>query len=350
MSLSLMSSISKFGISNLKVADILTVISGTVTQSTYNGYKVYTVKSNAQLTINSQAGTSFNIAVVGGGGGSGVTTSGYGNGGTGAGAGGNVTYYQTSSIVSDTINITVGNGGAKQNSGGTSSITFTTNTSNNRSAIGGGPGANYGDSSIAVSGGNSGGSGADAAFYPTTVTRTSGNRNQAGTGTNRGGNGGQRGSGGGAGAGGAGYGCGGYIGYIDPDNNGNANIAFQNNSTGTTSTKNHGGDGIKIPLPGFNPNLYFGGGGGGTTDYNNGYVSAGNGGKGGGGGGGTRSGNTPGNGNTNSINPGTNGTNTTSGGNGGANTGGGAGGAWYDTVSGSNAGIGGSGVVIITFQ
>jgi hypothetical protein len=75
----------------------------------------------------------------------------------------------------------------------------------------------------------------------------------------------------------------------------------------TTASTNHyrcdGGDGINIPLSGFNPAWYFGGGGGGTEPYNN-YTGqmCGNRGKGGGGAGSRKANTVNATGDTNSIN------------------------------------------------
>ena len=106
---------------------------GTKTQ--VGNYMVHTFTSSGSFQVLSGA-KNVEYFVVGGGGGSGSYSSINGTGGSGGGGGGNVVYYSTGTITQDTIDVVVGNGGSVGNNGGTSSITFTTNASNNRNAIG----------------------------------------------------------------------------------------------------------------------------------------------------------------------------------------------------------------------
>jgi hypothetical protein len=119
-------------------------------------------------------------------------------------------------------------------------------------------------------------------------------------------------------------------------------------ASGYTASTGHyrcdGGDGISIPLAGFNPAWYFGGGGGGTGPYNN-YTGqmCGNGGKGGGGAGSRRADTVNGLGDTNSIVAGGNSSQTQAGA-GAPLSGGGGGGSWV------TPGAGGSGCIIFAIS
>ena len=105
-----------------------------------------------------------------------------------------------------------------------------------------------------------------------------------------------------------------------------------------------GGDGINIPLSGFNPAWYFGGGGGSTGPYNNfSGQMCGNGGKGGGGAGSRKADTVNALGDTNSIVAGGNSSQSQAGA-GAPLSGGGGVGSW------STPGAGGSGCVIFAIS
>jgi hypothetical protein len=287
--------------------------------STTNGaYKIYAYTTvgtytNA-ITITAPVGLVIQIFAIAGG----------GSGGQDQGGGGGAGGVLQSSITisgSDTVSLTLGDGGPGTGSGANGSnttVSFTNNTGNNMTCVGGGRGAGY--SSVAGSGGSGGGGSYWTSTPPGTGTASQGNAGGA-YGTSYGTNGG----GGGAGAvGGAG--------------------------TGTTNAGN-GGDGIKINttlLTYFAGSTYAnywwagGGGGGGSSDN----VYGGNGGKGGGGGGSANN-YTAGTGDTNGINTGGNGTVglAKTGGAGGTNTGGGGGGC--SQSGGTIGGKGGSGIILI---
>jgi hypothetical protein len=154
-------------------------------------------------------------------------------------------------------------------------------------------------------------------------------------------------SGGGGGNACGGYSCGGrnQVGTMTL-----AQSTPNGKATGYTASTEHyrcdGGDGINVPLSGFNSAWYFGAGGGGCGSYNggSGYAFAGNGGKGGGGGG-SKKNETGGNGSgdTNLINSGGNATSTQAG-SGAALSGSGGGGSW------GTPGAGGSGCVIFAIS
>jgi mucin-19 len=322
------------------VPALYSISSGSYTQYTYDGYTVLVFSTSGSISFNGAGNKTVNCAVVGGGGSGGYP----GGGGSGGGGAGGVLYLTLSNLDNDTCTFTVGQGGAVptalgQGNGGTSSISFATNTGLNRSAEGGGRGCSYpsnGSSAAAGSGACGGGGPADATFKGFNAGALGAALDQEhlpGSGSI-----GYPGgfgfwssshcpSGGGGGMRCGGYSCGGRnvvgpctLAYSTP--NGMA--------AGYTPSTNHyradGGDGINIPLSGFNPAWYFGGGGGGTGSYNSftGQM-CGNGGRGGGGAGARRADTINATGDTNSINAAGNGS-LNQAGNGAPLSGGGGGG------------------------
>jgi hypothetical protein len=300
--------------------------------SIFNGitYKIYAFKSTGvTYSFNYSCSSTSNIYIlaVGGGGGGGLDQG-------GGGGGGGVIQSTTSLLGSDVISITVGGGGATETNGSNTTVNWTTATSKNITATGGGHGGTY--SIVSTSGGSGGGGGGARG----NATNNAGSSGTAGQGN----------------AGGSGYvtsgtalhaGGGGGAGYAGDD------FSTPRAFNGVTYYGS-GGNGIICSLPGFATsiygNYYWGGGGGASSYYTFSYNSvtinySGVGGLGGGGGGGiydTSSYPAPiSDTSSTAINLGTSGT-TTSIGNGGVNTGGGGGGG----SSGSGR-AGGSGIVII---
>jgi hypothetical protein len=151
------------------VPALYTVSSGNYTQYSYDGYTVLVFSTSGSISFSGAANKTVNFAVVGGGGSGGHVS----HGGSGGGGGGGVLYLTLSGLDNDTCAFTVGQGGSVptalgQGNGGTSSISFSTNTGLNRSAAGGGRSASYpsnGVSAAAGSGGSCGGGGpADVTF------------------------------------------------------------------------------------------------------------------------------------------------------------------------------------------
>ena len=262
--------------------------------------------------------------IVAGGGGGGMDMGG------GGGAGGFID--TTFTLSAGTYNITVGQGGTGAPAAGTngqpSNHRFTIPALNGGNssigsiltAIGGGAGGSSYINYTPKSGGNAGGSGGGHSGY-SGPNGTGGGLGTAGQG-NRGGHGGgsyRSGGGGGAGAIGGGGPAGGSY-------NANGGAGLQSNILGTT--------------------YYFAGGGGGSGYSENG----GNGGIGGGGGGAV--GSTTGGAGLNNGSAGGGGTRGTQtnkpGGDAGANTGGGGGGGSHYN-SNNKGGIGGSGMVVISY-
>jgi hypothetical protein len=126
------------------VAALYTVASGSYTTYTYSGYTVLVFSTSGSISFSGAASKTINCAVVGRGGSGGFVS----GGGSGGGGGGGVLYLTLTGLDTDTCSIVVGQGGVVptglgQGKGGTSSISFTTNTSLNRSAAGGGRGSSY---------------------------------------------------------------------------------------------------------------------------------------------------------------------------------------------------------------
>ena len=124
----------------------VTSVSGIVSTSILNGYRVMTATSNASITLSNY--TKIGLILVGGGGSSGSNTGAYGSSG---GGGGGATYYMNcanSTINTNTINITVGNRGEA------------VKNSNTITRVNGNPGSNsiidFGNSNITCGGGGGG--------------------------------------------------------------------------------------------------------------------------------------------------------------------------------------------------
>jgi hypothetical protein len=177
---------------------------GTFTSATSGGYTIFRFTGNGNIVSLNPSGQTVTVyyLIVGGGG-----AGGFDKGG-GGGAGGLLqdSFTMTST---DTITVSVGSGGTSGASaaivqangrGGNSSITFLTNTSNNKTADGGG----YGGSStngLPGNGGSSGGSGNGTANTNTsTPTPQQGNIGGSSSSNNYGGGGGGAGGGGGIGS------------------------------------------------------------------------------------------------------------------------------------------------------
>jgi hypothetical protein len=337
---------------------LFTVSSGSCTQSTYDGYTVIVFSTSGSILFNEAASKTINCAVIGGGGSGGYP----GGGGSGGGGAGAVLYLTLSGLDNDTCSFVVGQGGAVptalgQGNGQSSSISFSTNTGFNRTAEGGGRGASYpsnGSSAAPGSGGCGGGGPADATFKGFNngaLGAALDTEHQPGVGSvgfpgsfgfwNS--SYGPSGSGGGMACGG--YSCGGRnvvgpctLAYSTP--NGMA--------PGYTPSTGHyrcdGGEGINIPLAGFNPAWYFGAGGGASGSYGSftGQM-CGNGGKGGGGAGSRKGDTINGSGDSNSINASSNSTQSVAS-SGAPLSGSGGGGSWFQ------AGGGGSGCIIFTIS
>jgi hypothetical protein len=340
------------------VPALYTVNSGNHTEYSYNGWTVLVFSTSGSISFNGAANKTVNCAVVGGGGAGGFP----GGGGSGGGGAGGVLYLTLSNLDTDVCSFTVGQGGAVptgygQGNGGTSSISFTTNTGLNRSATGGGRGASYpsgGVSAAPGSGGCGGGGPSDCTFSGFNANGNGGTldvEHQPGT-ASIGFNGGFGfwNSSFGPSAGGGGMACGGYScggrNQVGPCVL--AHSTPNGKASGYTASTGHyrcdGGDGINIPLSGFNPAWFFGGGGGGTGPYNN-YTGqmCGNGGKGGGGAGSRKADTVNALGDTNSIVAGGNSSVSVAGA-GAPLSGGGGGGSW------STPGAGGSGTVIFAIS
>jgi len=287
----------------------ISTITGNYKTSNYGNYILYVFTDNSSVVFNT--GITFNILAVGGGGGGGCNQ-------PGGGGGGGVVQQTVKTTSGNTVNINIGKGGYstvnpnKAYPGQNTTVVFSTSTSNNITAFGGGEGGSY-----QYDAGN-GGSGGGVGWT---------NTNKSGSGiSGQGNNGGIGYYGGGGGAGGPGENCG---------------------PQGTHA--GNGGPGIKSQLPGIvnsEYGKYYWGGGGGAGSAGNTNGPGGNGGLGGGGGGSVNGG-TIGKGDTNGLNVATDGKSGMGmvGGNGGVNTGGGGGGS--SQSGGTLGGNGGSGIVII---
>ena len=310
---------------------------------TNGSYKIYAYKTTGSTnTISVTGASAFNpaklqIFAIGGGGSGGAEQA-------GGGGGGGVVQSIITLTSNDTISVTVGDGGPSSSrgvTGGNTTIGFTTNTSYNITAYGGGGGSAYGTgpnldvngTAIATSNVGSGGGGGSSG--PTVGGQTTSTYTLSGTTYPQGYAGGtysSRANGGGGGAGGTGFPG------IDVTDSGAGGTGIQIN----TSILNYFSGG-SIDSKAIS-NLWWAGGGGGGLARTG--TSAGSGGKGGGGGG-SIVGGTPGTGDTNGLNNGSNGItgNTIAGGVGGTNTGGGSGGG---SQGGGGIGAkGGSGIVLI---
>jgi len=294
-----------------EAASFITATGGT--ETTCGDFKIHTFTGPGTFTVSSLANGPTNplggpnnvdYLVVAGGGGGGPYTG-------GGGAGGHRTTFPspgcnagTFPVTATTFPITVGSGGAADNSGSNSVFSTITST-------GGGKGGSFG--CAGASGGSGGGGGNNEGPPCTSNPGGAGNTppvspsqgNPGGSGNNNPGSGpyGQRHGGGGGGAAGSG-------------------------GNGNTSNSGPGGNGVANSITG--SSVTRAGGGGGSRDFRCATGSSGSGGTGGGGAG------------QNSGGP--------SGGfgeNGTANTGGGGGGGGFP---GPNAGTGGSGIVIIRYK
>ena len=321
-------------------------ITSYVNTSTYN---TYVFLSSGTLTLTNVVNVTLNImAVAGGGGGAGGAFGAYQISG---GGGGEVAFKSITISGNDTVTITIGSGGNGGNyslgvaslttssnvngqKGGSTIVSFSTNTSSSFTCNGGGGGrhswlysnANYGNNTsirnmnLQIGGSESGGVNGSGQSSSNVVKTAGGYGNMGGIQAS----GFTSGGGGGAGS----------IGSNAPNN----------------STSGSGGSGITMNgnLTGVTSNLYFGAGGGAFGWGSTSPGVAGNGGNGGGGGGGggnNGSACTPGTGQGGtyaSASGGNGGNRDTPGGNGATNSGSGGGGG------GSAGGNGGSGIVIIT--
>jgi hypothetical protein len=303
-----------------------------------NGYVIHTFTQNGTFSFNNAQNAVIYILAVGGGG-SGTLYNGIGGGGGGGGGG----MVERAILVngSDTINISIGNGGGSgpfstPSSGGSTYVSFNTNSQQNIVAYGGGGAgsAQYGGSG---SQGQTGGCGGGAQGDYTVVGFLSSPGFQGGgcpiapITTNASNPGGSSYGGSGGGGGGAG-----------------GNSVWNNTSNGYG---NQGGPGKLCVLPGISTyynNVYWAGGGGGGSANSQNQGGWCNGGIGGGGGAWSGTGSTSsGGGNTWNGVAGSNST-TSQGGNGAPNTGGGGGGGGALTNGvGYSGGYGGSGIVVI---
>jgi hypothetical protein len=101
---------SYINVTGKNVENTVTLVSGSVSTTNNNGYKVITATSTASFTL--LTNTKIGFILVGGGGGGGANGSNFGSCG---GGGGGATYYMNynnSTINTNNINITVGTGGA----------------------------------------------------------------------------------------------------------------------------------------------------------------------------------------------------------------------------------------------
>jgi hypothetical protein len=260
---------------------------GSPTVTTVSGKTCVQFTGSGSITI-SQAGT-VEVLVIGGGGGGGARIGG------GGGAGGYL-YDASAYLISGTLTVTVGAGGAGATTGTAANARIgTVSRLGSYYAPGGGGGASSSSAGVGMISqtGSSGGGGAYVVAVQTGASGTTGIGNSGGNGTNSGGESG--GGGGGASATGA---------------------------NGSGATAGAGGAGTSSSITG-SAVTRAGGGGGGANN--------GTGGTGGSGGGGAGTGNN------------TNGTAGT------VNTGGGGGGGGYLSDPAGSGGAGGSGLVILLF-
>ena len=285
------------------------ITSNATTTTTSGGYNILVFLTSGNVVLNSMpARTLYYLSVAGGGGAMGGNSGGGGGGGVLQGS----LYYPPGS---DTITITVGNGGPNvQNGfGGNTSLTFLNNTSLNQLSIGGGCGL----SNTGSGKGGSGGGGIDGSSI------------------------------GGAGIPGQGNNGGDFFSNSKGTSTGGGGGAGSVGQSASSQSGGGGGNGVLCTQPGISsyyPTYYWGGGGGGRfANFGTGTGNGGTGGLGGGGGGGADSlGNRPGGAGLNNGGS----SNGVSGGSGGANTGGGGG---AGTQSGTG-GSGGSGIVVLAYN
>jgi hypothetical protein len=277
-----------------------------ITATVTPGNNQFTFTSSGSYTVNTNVYIYFLVVAGGGGGGqNGDRTGG------GGGAGGYIINKDGVNCVPGTYNVIVGTGGVV-NTSGSNSVIYVNDVS--YTAYGGGAG---GSNNNLPSTGGSGGGGRHSQRTGANGTVGQGN------------------------AGGGGYDNGNNI-FSGAGGGGGSTVGQDGRSI--SANGGNGGSGILVTstssdtyyLPKINNNLALCGGGGGGAQSTNGSATQGNGGNGGGGKGAYYGG----------ISGGDNGTS------GQANTGGGGGGAAYIINNGGtkNAGSGGSGLVIITYN
>jgi hypothetical protein len=246
--------------------------------------------------------TAVEVLVVAGGGSGGYGESNVNGGGGGGGGAGGLIYNQNFSVIPGTaLTVTIGNGGASPGSSTSAGNNGGNSVFGSLTAIGGGAGGggDFEGTNAGATGGSGGGAGGDGTYGPTIFSAGTAGQGFAGGARNGTTN---RAAAGGGGAGGVG-------------------------SSGTPGANSTGTGGAGGPGLGFNISgtlQYYGGGGGGgaSNNFSSGVVNS-SGGIGGGAAGGGATGPS----------------------NGTANTGGGGGGGY-----GSNAGAGGSGIVIVRYS
>jgi len=245
--------------------------------------------------------TEVEVLVVAGGGGGGYGESNVNGGGGGGGGAGGVIYSNSQSITpGSAITVTVGAGGAVLANSGSAGNNGANSVFGSLTAIGGGAGGggDFEGSNAGATGGSGGGAGGDGTYGPSIFSAGTSGQGFAGGARNGSTN---RAAAGGGGAGGAG-----------------SSATALANGTGKGGA---GGPGLGYNISGTFTYYAGGGGGGASNNFASGVVNS-DGGVGGGGSGGGASGPS----------------------NGTANTGGGGGGGY-----GSNAGAGGSGIVIVRY-
>ena len=270
-------------------------------------YNAAIVRDNLVLCLDAANPKNYNLTevevlVVAGGGGGGYGENNVNGGGGGGGGAGGVIYSNSQSITpGSAITVTVGAGGAVLANSGSAGNNGANSVFGSLTAIGGGAGGggDFEGSNAGATGGSGGGAGGDGTYGPSIFSAGTSGQGFAGGARNGSTN---RAAAGGGGAGGAG-------------------------SSATAGPNNTGKGGAGGPGLGFNISGTFtyyacGGGGGASQNFSSGPVNS-EGGIGGGGAGGGASGPS----------------------NGTANTGGGGGGGY-----GSNAGAGGSGIIIVRYQ
>ena len=324
-------SVSSSDTTSIILLPIVTFTGGaTKTTNTYNGginYTSYIFTSSGTLSIVGLLYTPtliMNVLAVGGGGSGGLNNTGNKDFVGGGGGGGFISKpYTLTTGPDETITISVGAGGEIQttagnggNVGSNTSLIYSSRTTLQRTALGGGGG----DGTIGV--GSSGGSGGGGGISGFGYSASSQTDNSGNAGGNSSSSGQKYGGGGGGGAG--------EVGGI-----------------ATSGISGNGGSGLNSVLGGINPAWYFGGGGGGGGSSNT--ITAGIGGIGGGGGATADIKGVPSTafGGNNSYNTSTidNASGTTAG-SGIPNSGGGGGGA--GNAASAVGSSGGSGIVIIT--
>jgi hypothetical protein len=245
--------------------------------------------------------TAVEVLVVAGGGAGGYGEANQNGGGGGGGGAGGLIYNSNFAVTpGSALTVTVGGGGAVVTNSTTTGGNGGNSVFGSLTAIGGGGGGggDFEGTNAGATGGSGGGAGGDGTYGPTIFSAGTAGQGFAGgarNGTTR------RAAGGGGGAGGA----------------GSSGTPGANN-TGTGGT---GGSGLGFDISGTFTYYAGGGGGGASLNFSSGVVNS-SGGIGGGGAGGGATGPS----------------------NGTANTGGGGGGGF-----GSNAGTGGSGIVIVRY-